>query len=738
MNKTKSFTLIFVPAVTIFISSACIMILEIVAGRLIARFIGASLYTWTSVIGVVLAGISAGNYIGGRIADRFAARKVLAVLFGISSAVCVTVVVMNNLVGQWQFLWQFSLPVRIFSHILLVFLLPSTLLGMISPVVVKMALERGLPTGRTVGDIYAWSAVGSIAGTFLAGFYLIAMMGTIAIIWMIAAVMLLMSILYWPGLRVLYIWAAVFFMLIALAAVPCDWAVSLGSFCALREQPDPNIIYENESQYSYIAVQQLSKIPDERKFTWSGIYSQLCNMMVMDDITNLKDFYMRVYAAVMRQMNQDKNNPSVLVIGGGGYVFPRYIEHIWPDSRIDVIEIDPGVTEVAMQAFGLQRNTKIKTFAMDARNYVDELLNRKYEPEQIPRYDFIYEDAFDGYSVPFQLVSKEFNDKIARILSDDGVYMINLIDNSRTGNFLCSFVNTIRQTFGNVYVVSEGLPQKVTGNVIIASKQKIELKNLAMEKSLNGLDLHISNGTEISANMAKPVVLTDNYAPVENLLAPAAIEFATYWRAKKYFEQAESFERQGRLDKSISKYEAAIRVNPSTSIAAFNKIGGIYAAQGKWDQSISVANSALEYIAKFDPKQHQDAAVIHCNIAFALKKLGDNNEASLHLRQAIEEYRKCLIQQPESVDVVRGMGIALADNGDFTEAIECFQKAVDMDPDKLENYSLLTTALVSQGHYDEAIEQLQKGIRFMLNSNYKDDTMALDKLLEWVKSRKSN
>ena len=85
---------------------------------------------------------------------------------------------------------------RVFSHVSIVFLIPSTLLGTISPVVAKMALERGLPTGRTVGDIYAWGAAGSIAGTFLAGFYLIAAMGTIAIIWTVGAALLLMAIFY--------------------------------------------------------------------------------------------------------------------------------------------------------------------------------------------------------------------------------------------------------------------------------------------------------------------------------------------------------------------------------------------------------------------------------------------------------------------------------------------------------------------------------------------------------------
>jgi MFS family permease len=214
------------------------MILELVASRLIARHLGSSLYTWTSVIGIVLAGITIGNYMGGRIADRFSTRKSLSVLFGISSLACVLVVLLNNLVGGWMWLWQLSWPVHIFAHVAIVFLLPSVLLGTISPVVAKMALDLGLPTGRTVGDIYAWGAAGSIAGTFLAGFYLIATMGTIAIIWTIGVVLLLMGILYWAKLWVLYIWAAIFIAFMTMGMAPAEWAASSGSSLGLRAKPN--------------------------------------------------------------------------------------------------------------------------------------------------------------------------------------------------------------------------------------------------------------------------------------------------------------------------------------------------------------------------------------------------------------------------------------------------------------------------------------------------------------------
>ena len=187
---------LFIPCATVFISSFCIMVIELVAGRIIARFLGSSLYTWTSIIGVVLAGITIGNYIGGRLADRFRTVKVLTIMFAACAAACLVIIGLNTLIGGWTWLWQLNWPTRILLHVTVVFMLPAAFLGTISPVVAKMALERGLPTGRTVGDIYAWGAAGSIAGTFATGYYFIAWMGTISIVCCVAAVMVLMAMLY--------------------------------------------------------------------------------------------------------------------------------------------------------------------------------------------------------------------------------------------------------------------------------------------------------------------------------------------------------------------------------------------------------------------------------------------------------------------------------------------------------------------------------------------------------------
>jgi len=120
-------TYLIISYLTSFIGGFCVMAVELIAGRLIARYLGVSLYTWTSVIGVVLAGISFGNYIGGRIADRFAAKPALSWLFISASIFCVFIPILNNTVGQLTLLFNFTWPLRIVIHVILIFFLPFSI-----------------------------------------------------------------------------------------------------------------------------------------------------------------------------------------------------------------------------------------------------------------------------------------------------------------------------------------------------------------------------------------------------------------------------------------------------------------------------------------------------------------------------------------------------------------------------------------------------------------------------------
>src|SRR5512137_2293102 len=180
--------------VVVFIASFCTLVIELVAGRIMAPYVGVSLYTWTSIIGVVLAGISIGAYLGGQIADRYPRSSTLGWLLFLSGLGAFSISPLTNLVGGAQF--QTSLMTRILLITALIFFVPSCLLGMISPVVVKLTLNNLEKAGNVVGKIYAFSILGSILATFAMGFYLISWMGTRSILLTMSIILVISAVIF--------------------------------------------------------------------------------------------------------------------------------------------------------------------------------------------------------------------------------------------------------------------------------------------------------------------------------------------------------------------------------------------------------------------------------------------------------------------------------------------------------------------------------------------------------------
>jgi hypothetical protein len=165
----------------VFVASACTLVLELVAGRVLAPFVGVSIQTWTSSIGVVLAGISLGNYVGGGLADRAGSGRTLGILLVAGGLASLAVL---PLAGGLAAVAPrgYPLVIRIVLLTALLFFLPSLLLGMIPPVVIKLTLGDLGRAGNVVGRVYAASTVGSLVGSFLTGFVLLAHFGARAVV----------------------------------------------------------------------------------------------------------------------------------------------------------------------------------------------------------------------------------------------------------------------------------------------------------------------------------------------------------------------------------------------------------------------------------------------------------------------------------------------------------------------------------------------------------------------------
>lgn len=732
--KSKSFLSILIPAVTVFISSACIMVLELVAGRLVAKDLGSSLYTWTSIIGIVLAGITVGNYIGGRIADKYQPRKTLGTLFCLASIACITIIVLNNVVGQWVFLWQLNWPVRVFSHVCIVFLLPSTLLGTISPVVAKMALDRGLPAGRTVGDIYAFGAAGSIAGTFLAGFYLIATMGTIAIVWTVSCVLLLMALFYWRKQWLVYVWAVLLAVFFFLGNSSKADAMTIGSALCLRQEHDPRILYEDETPYCYVAVKQLAQNPNRRIFVQDKLKHSEIDMT---NINNLLYFYTHIYASITHGLRPQNQPITAMVIGGGGYVYPQYLQKHWPGSQIDVIEIDPGVTKAAMEAFGLDVNTSINTHTMDARNFVDDLLYRIHNAEKVARYDFIYEDAINDYSVPYQLVTQEFNEKIAQLLKEDGVYMVNLIEVYNSGKFLGSMIETLERTFPYVHVLTEDAPHGIRNTfVLAASFQEIDFQSI-IGSYQRGADIWHLSKEELKGlrEKANNIVMTDDFVPVENMLAPVVRRSTVDILSLKYQEAAEELYAKGDFDESIAQYKKMIEIAPTMSLLGYNEIAIMLVQQQKMEEAVTYFEKAIAYNEQADSKVNISG--IHLNLGLILKNTQHEEQAQQHFRIAVDGFKAELAKDETSIKNTLLVANTLMQMEVYPEATAYFQKAVNLNPYDAQLHILLGQSLEKQGRYDEAITVIEKAIAFYQQKNAGKRVEPLKQYLELVKFRKA-
>ena len=496
-----------VPYLIVFTASACTLILEIVAGRILAPIIGVSLYTWTSIIGVVLAGISAGNYAGGLIADKYPSRLTLGIILLVSGIFTVIILPLISVVGE--LVGEMPLLPRIVTLTAALFLPVSVILGMVTPIVIKLELRELSKTGDIVGRFYAISTAGSILGVFLTGFVLIQLIGTRPIVLAVAIALFLMAILFGDLWKVRYKALAVFAVaVIAVSTVLTfryDW---FESGC------------DEESNYFCIKVRE-REIQGHRVRTLT-LDQLLHSYVALDDPTFLVYGYEKITADFVALQDHRGDGPNVLFIGGGGYTMPRLIEVRYPDWNVEVIEIDPEVTEVAHAYFALPRNTTISTYNVDARMKANDLADGDY--------DMVVGDAFNDFSVPYQLTTHEFNQRVKELLKPEGIYIVNIVDNLEIGNFLRAYVNTMRHTFEYVYVLrDDDLWEKDERSnvtyVVVGSSQPITREDLVEANEAVGWHEPISNfmPDELSYrwfHREDPIMITDDYVPVDQLLAP--------------------------------------------------------------------------------------------------------------------------------------------------------------------------------------------------------------------------
>lgn len=494
----------------VFVASAATLVLELIAGRLMAPSIGVNLFTWTSIIGVVLLGIALGNYAGGRLADARGSETLLGLIFLAGALASLLVLGIVDPAVELVLGWRLPAPIQNLLATLFTFFLPSLILGAVTPVTISLTVRDIGGVGGVVGKIYAWSTAGSILGTFLTGFVLVATFGTRAIVVGVAITLFLVAIFVGRFHRHLFRLVGLI-AVVVVASLVLFYTDSFESRCTY------------ESQYYCIRWDhrdpQREFDPSVRRLVLDGLVQSYNN----DDPLKLGYGYERVYAEVVQSITVDQPAPRSLFIGGGGYTFPRWMQVMYPAGSSDVLEIDPQVFRVAYTDLGIDPDLDINTYAVDARVFFTRNV-----PES--SYDIVFGDAFHNFAVPYHLTTLEFNDLVARSLRPGGIYIMNLIDRFPESDFLAAYLRTIRRSFDNVYLLAgnslAGLSARTTF-VVVSSDRPIDFAALP-DLTLLGLGrpstfyLFPDDRLETVINR-DDFLLTDDYVPVDNLLAPLIV-----------------------------------------------------------------------------------------------------------------------------------------------------------------------------------------------------------------------
>ncbi len=485
---------------TVFICGAVTMILELLGSRIFAPYVGTSIYVWTSLIGVILGSLSLGYWWGGRLSDKEPSPRIFArVLLMAALSIALIAVFSDLLLALLQSVIVDIRAASVLSAVTL-FGVPSLLLGMVSPYAVRLKTKTVETTGSTVGSLYALSTLGSIAGTFLTGFFLIAYFNTAKILMGLSVLLVVLSVMVFRGHKS---WARG--MLAVALLVSVSEADSLGAAVRGPDLIDMNTRYNRVWIYSSFNRQAL------RPMRVLQVNEEGDSAMFTPDEGLVFEYtkYYRLAAHFAPGFRR------TLMIGGAAYSFPKHFLKEFPaPARMDVVEIDPGVTALAKKYFFLKDDPRLSIVHEDARTYLNGV--------KASSYDVIFADAFKSYSVPFQLTTVEAVRKIYEALGPGGVVIMNLISAAEgpKGLFLRSELATYRKFFPQVYcfgVQDADDPFKAQNFILVALKSEKVPKFYSLDEEMNRLLQHI---------WIRPVSddvppLEDDFAPVDRYMAAA-------------------------------------------------------------------------------------------------------------------------------------------------------------------------------------------------------------------------
>ena len=485
----------FILEITVFICGALVMVYEIIGSRLLSPYLGASTYVWTSLIGVILAALSLGYWLGGRLADKKPDIKILAFIIFLAGGAVSLTILLKDLILALIAESSAILEIKSLLAAFLLFAPASVLLGFVTPYAVKLKISSLADTGKTVGRLYALSTVGSILGTFSAGFFLIPFVGSEKTLYLIGASLIGLSILLVPfALKPFNLMILILFV----------FSVGVNEFRSYYLFKTSEL-RDIDTEYSRVQIFK-TRDNDGKEIRAMAIDPYFIQSAIFPDSDELVFDYARYYHLI-RHFKPDFQN--TLMIGGAGYSFPKDYLKKYPNAKMEVVEIDPQMTEIAAKYFRLEENPRLNIVHQDGRVFLNRAESNKY--------DAVLMDAFGSlFSVPFQLTSVEAVEQIRRVLKDDGIVIFNLggaIDGGAS-RFLQAEYKTYAQIFPQVFlfkVNADYTDTQLQNLIIVASKSKNQPAFESGDAEISYLLKHLyKKNLPTNEN-----ILTDDLAPVE-------------------------------------------------------------------------------------------------------------------------------------------------------------------------------------------------------------------------------
>lgn len=413
-----------------FTTGFTLMVFELAAARLLAPVLGSSIYVWTSVIGIVIAALSAGVWVGGKLADNRNHKPDISwMLLLCSFAVCLMLITSDSVLG-WLGTADMDQRVKGMVASLLLFAPTGFIIGAIGPYLAKFNVTSLDKTGQSIANLDAMNALGGIAGTFLAGFVLFAVVGTRGIFFILSILLITLSWSVAPHVNAKKRLITSISLLVIAALTTASVYVSSNTIATI----DTATAHYSVSE-GVLSNQRVRLLVTGPSAGQSGIN--------LDKPSELLFWYTQELANVIATLPNAPQN--ILVLGGGAFTLPAQLAQQYPNSKIDTVEIDPELTAIAKTYFNFTEQPNLAIINEDARTYLRTTTKQ---------YDVIMVDVYSDFNVPFTLMTQEYGRDIKAKLSQKGVVLVNVIggNTGACGQLTQNTLAPYQQQFDQSYI----------------------------------------------------------------------------------------------------------------------------------------------------------------------------------------------------------------------------------------------------------------------------------------------